>query len=163
MKYVLLSCFLWLTGHGLFAQTQPDTTVAAQMSRADSIVAYAKQHLGKPYKYAHAGPDAFDCSGFVSFVFAHFDIALPRSSRDYMHTGREVPLSEARKGDVIVFTGTRPSERRAGHVGIVISEPGAPLQFIHASSSEKHRGVVITQYPGSNYPKRFIKVIRVFE
>ncbi|MCA6364861.1 MAG: C40 family peptidase [Bacteroidetes bacterium] len=163
MKQFLLGIVLGIFSLSVCAQTPQDTTAAAPMSRADSIVAYAKQHLGKPYKYAHAGPDAFDCSGFVSFVFAHFGIALPRSSRDYMHTGREIPIEQARKGDVIVFTGTNPRERRAGHVGIVISEPGAPLQFIHASSSDKHRGVVITQYPGSNYPKRFIKVIRVVE
>lgn len=144
----------------LVAQKQ-DTSLIHSTSQADSIVAFAKEHLGKPYQYACAGPNAFDCSGFVSYVFAHFGVSLPRSSRDYMHTGKEVPIAEARKGDVIVFRGTRAGEERAGHVGIVISEPGQPLQFIHASSSDKHRGVVITDYPNSHYPKRFIKVVRV--
>jgi peptidoglycan DL-endopeptidase CwlO len=138
-----------------------DTTAVAVLTKADSIVVFAKQHLGKPYKYACAGPNAFDCSGFVSYVFAEFKVSLPRSSRDYMTTGKEVPISEARKGDVIVFRGTRAGEERAGHVGIVVSEPGQPLMFIHASSSEKHRGVVLTDYANSHYPKRFIKVIRV--
>ena len=39
------------------------------------------KQLGKPYEYGAAGPDAFDCSGFVQYVYASMDIELPRVVR----------------------------------------------------------------------------------
>jgi cell wall-associated NlpC family hydrolase len=129
---------------------------------ADSVVAYAKTFLGTPYKYASANPKAgFDCSGFAYFVFAHYGITLPRSAKDYANFGKEIPISECRKGDLILFRGTHPNDKHVGHVGIVISNKGEPLQFIHSSSSKNHNGVVITNYANSHYPARFIKIIRV--
>lgn len=143
----------------------PDTTAAPAVDSTaalrDSIVSYAKTFLGKPYQYGCATNSGFDCSGFTWYVFSHFNINVPRSSKEYLHFGKDVPIAEARKGDIIVFRGTHAGDERAGHVGIVISNPGEPLHFIHSSSSKNHRGVVITEYPGSNYPKRFIRICRV--
>jgi cell wall-associated NlpC family hydrolase len=128
----------------------------------DSIVEFAETFLGTPYKYASATPKAgFDCSGFTYFVFAHYGIVVPRSAKDYAHFGTEVSIAECRKGDIILFRGTHPGDKTVGHVGIVISNQGEPLQFIHSSSSDNHNGVVITNYFKSNYPARFIKIIRV--
>jgi cell wall-associated NlpC family hydrolase len=128
-------------------------------SKRDSIVDYAKTFLGTPYKYANAEPTCgFDCSGFTWFVFNHFGIALPRSSRDYINTGKAVSLDSCRKGDLILFTGTDSRDRTVGHVGIVISNPGDSVQFIHSSASKNHPGVTITNYYKSNYPKRFMGV-----
>lgn len=125
----------------------------------DSIVDYAKTFLGTPYKYANASPSTgFDCSGFTWFVFNHFNVAIPRSSKDYATIGKTATLETCHKGDIILFTGTNPKERRVGHVGIVISNPGEPLQFIHSSSSDNHFGVVITDYYNSKYPARFMGV-----
>ena len=36
--------------------------------------------------------------------------------------GKKVKLHETRKGDILIFTGTNPSDRTPGHVGIVISQ-----------------------------------------
>ncbi len=129
---------------------------------SDSIVEYAKSFLGTPYKYGSASPKTgFDCSGFTWFVFNRFGITVPRSAKDYKKFGKDIPISEAQKGDIIVFRGTHPADKSSGHVGIVISNAGESLQFIHASSSKKHSGVVITEYLKSAYPKRFIKIVRV--
>lgn len=127
----------------------------------DSIVSYAQSFLGTPYKYGCASAAGFDCSGFAWYVFAHYGVNVPRGSKEYQTFGKEVPISKARKGDIIVFRGTHPEDKRAGHVGIVISEEGQPLKFIHSSSSDNHRGVVITDYNNSAYPKRFIRICRV--
>lgn len=128
----------------------------------DSVVAYAKTFLGTCYKYGCASPQSgFDCTGFTYFVYKHYGIDLPRSSKDYANFGKEVPITKCRKGDLILFRGTHPGDKRVGHVGIVISNEGEPLQFIHSSSSKNHCGVVITDYYKSKYPSRFIKIIRV--
>lgn len=163
MKKIAVTFLLLLTVFAASAQTKvlaPDSVANRQST--DSIVAYAKSFLGSNYTYGAASPKGgFDCSGFTWFVFNHFGITVPRSAKDYKNFGKEIEITQARKGDIIVFRGTHAGDKSAGHVGIVISEAGQPLQFIHASSSKNHRGVVITDYIHSNYPKRFIKIVRV--
>ena len=158
-RFFFLLTFFFFTGKILSAQNNVRINPLT-----DSIVNYAKTFLGTPYKYGCASPKAgFDCSGFTYFVFKHYGISLPRSAKDYARIGKEVSISECRKGDIILFRGTHPSDKHVGHVGIVISNQGEPLQFIHASSSKKHSGVTITEYSKSKYPARFIKIIRVIE
>lgn len=141
---------------------QSKQEVIATFATRDSIVEYAKTFLGTPYKYANASPNTgFDCSGFTWFVFNHFGVEIPRSSKDYMTLGKRVTLETCQKGDIILFTGTDPTEKRVGHVGIIISNPGDSVKFIHSSSSDNHYGVTITSYYKSAYPKRFIGVCSV--
>jgi lipoprotein Spr len=153
-------------GHGLVKKKGKSAKTASlpPPSKIDSLVTFAELFLGKPYRYASANPiTGFDCSGFVSYVFAHSGISVPRSSRDYEKVGRLVSLDSCKKGDILVFTGTNAALRRAGHVGIVISGLGEPLTFIQSSSSIKQNGVIITVYADSPYyAKRFLKVVRVF-
>ena len=43
------------------------------------ILAFAKNLIGIPYLYASTDPaKGFDCSGFITYVFNHFNIAVPR-------------------------------------------------------------------------------------
>ncbi len=130
--------------------------------RADSLMNYCKKHLGTKYQYANCTPaDGFDCSGFVFYVFSHFNIKVPRASMDYEKSGQLIDLADCKKGDVIVFTGTKIKNRKPGHVGIIISDPGEPVKFIH-SSSGKNAGVIITNFTESKYyQSRFIKIARV--
>jgi cell wall-associated NlpC family hydrolase len=159
----------FILAHALtFGSPEQSSVVAAQtvtesasLALRDSVVDYAKTFLGTPYKYACASPNGFDCSGFTWYVFNNFHITVPRSSKEYMNFGTRVPIDSARAGDIILFTGTNPKERRVGHVGIVISNPGDSLKFIHSSSSDNHYGVVITNYYASAYPKRFMGITSV--
>lgn len=138
----------------------PDSTIT--LSKADSIINFAKEQLGTTYVYGSRNPAVgFDCSGFCYYVFTNNSVKVPRTSRSYGSVGTEIPIEEARKGDVLLFRGTDPNSKTIGHIGIVISEEGEPLQFIHSSSSKRHYGVVITDYYNSGYPKRFLKVKRI--
>ena len=127
---------------------------------AEAIVGFAKTLIGIPYKYGSTDPSVgFDCSGFITYVFNHFDIHVPRSSVHFTQVGVEIPLSEARPGDLILFTGTDNTIRTVGHMGIV-TESGDTLKFIH-STSGKIYGVTIT--PLNDYYKgRFMKITRIF-
>ena len=126
-----------------------------------SVVAFAQTLKGVPYKYGSTDPrQGFDCSGFITHVFNHFDISVPRSSIDFTNVGREVPPAEARPGDLILFTGTDSTVRIVGHMGIIISQPGDEVEFIHSSSGKAY-GVTINPLKGY-YQTRFVKVIRVF-
>jgi murein DD-endopeptidase / murein LD-carboxypeptidase len=138
--------------------------IAFNLQSQDSIALFSKKFLGTPYRYATASPKkGFDCSGFVNYVFSSFQISVPRTSQDFMNTGKEIHRDSCRAGDIIVFTGTKISEKkRAGHVGIVLDGKGDEIQFIHSSSGKK-RGVIISSLNNDGYKKRFLKVIRVTE
>lgn len=138
----------------------PVVEVVTKKLKPDSLVAFAKSLIGTPYKYASTNPSAgFDCSGFITYVFNHYNINVPRSSKGFENTGIEIPISKSKKGDLILFTGTDSTERVIGHMGIVVSNDDS-LRFIH-SSSGKANGVVITAL-NKYYRGRFVKTIRVF-
>lgn len=141
--------------------TNPNDSTCAD--EIDTVLTYANAQLGQPYVWAGCRPGGFDCSGFVAYCFKQVDIPIVRSSSGLDKAGTSIDIKEARKGDLILFTGTNPKDKSVGHVGIVISEYGEPIRFIHASSSELHPGVVITDYENSGYPKRFAGIRRIFE
>jgi len=127
----------------------------------DSLVTFGKTLVGTPYLYASSDPgNGFDCSGFITYVFNHFGIAVPRSSVDFTNVGIEIPKEIASPGDLILFTGTDSTIRVVGHMGIVESNERGNLLFLHSTSGKAY-GVVITPLKGY-YETRFVKVIRVF-
>jgi cell wall-associated NlpC family hydrolase len=126
------------------------------------LISFARTSLGIPYKYASTDPkQGFDCSGFITYTFNHFGIAVPRTSADFTNVNHEVNLNDARPGDLILFTGTDSSIKIVGHMGIVVTNPGEELQFIH-STSGRDNGVTISKMT-KGYTKRFVKVIRIFK
>src|SRR6188508_1374608 len=127
----------------------------------DSLVAFGKSLVGTPYLYASSDPvKGFDCSGFITYVFNHFGIEVPRSSVDFTNVGVEIPKEFASPGDLILFTGTDSTIRIVGHMGIVESNERGTLLFLHSTSGRAY-GVVISPLNGY-YETRFVKVIRVF-
>ena len=128
---------------------------------ADSIVSYGLSLIGTPYLPAGITCDGFDCSGFIYHIYQKYGIDLPHSSAMLIKEGTEVPLTEARKGDLIVFTGTKVGDPTPGHVGVVITEAGQPVEFVHASSSTREGGVKVSKVDNTGYEKRFLQVRRV--
>jgi len=126
----------------------------------DSVVRFAETLKGVTYKYASSDPlEGFDCSGFITYVFNRFNIKVPRSSVEFTNVGQEVPLPLAKRGDLILFTGTDSTIRIVGHMGIV-TENTDTLRFIHSTSGKQYG---VTETPLSNYYRgRFVKVIRIF-
>lgn len=125
------------------------------------VVDFAQTLTGTPYRYASADPAlGFDCSGFITYVFHHFNIEVPRSSIDFTNMGKEVDTARARAGDIILFTGTDSTEKFVGHMGLVVANEGG-MVFIHSSSGKAH-GVTVTPL-NDYYRSRFVKTIRIFE
>jgi cell wall-associated NlpC family hydrolase len=128
----------------------------------EELLNYAQTLIGIPYKYGSTDPRVgFDCSGFITHVFNHFKIAVPRSSISFTHVKTEIPLQEAEPGDLILFTGTDSTQREVGHMGIITSKDNSGYQFIHSTSGKRHSVTItpLNQY----YMGRFMKVIRVFK
>jgi cell wall-associated NlpC family hydrolase len=143
---------------------KPDWDTSVINTRATTpseLVAFAQKQLGIPYRYGSIDPRrGFDCSGFITYVFSNFRIKVPRSSISFTNVGKRMDISEAKVGDLILFTGTDSSIRRVGHMGIIYSTDSTGIQFIHSSSGKAY-GVTIT--PLNKYYKgRFMSVRRIF-
>ena len=99
-------------------------------SRAAAVVALAKEQVGKPYVWGATGPDKFDCSGLVQYVYQHAaGINLPRTTYDQVKVGQTVPLDQLQAGD-LVFWG---SETAPYHVAIYIGNN----QYVNSATPDQ--------------------------
>jgi cell wall-associated NlpC family hydrolase len=96
---------------------RPGPRVSRSATRADlgaRAVAEAARHVGKPYVYGANGPDAFDCSGFVQYVYSRVGLTLPRTSGAQAAVARPVAQADRHPGDLIIMS----RGGRVFHVGI---------------------------------------------
>lgn len=111
-------------------------------SRGEAVVAAARRYLGTDYVWGGGGitgpsKGGFDCSGLTSYaVHAGTGTSLPRTSEQQWTIGTEIPIADARPGD-LVFGGWHTTG--PGHVGIYIGNG----QMIHAPTT----GDVVKEAP----------------
>src|SRR5258708_11234589 len=80
-------------------------TINTKNIPADSVVNFAKTLIGIRYKFGSAVKEqGLDCSGFITYVFNHFKIEVPRVSKDFTNAGIPVSLDERIPRDLILFT-----------------------------------------------------------
>jgi cell wall-associated NlpC family hydrolase len=93
---------------------------APAASSAGQVAAeVALAQVGKPYQWAGAGPNSFDCSGLVMYAWAHAGVVLPHYSvAQYEDTAR-TSESELEPGD-LVFTDNGDGGAQPGHVTMYI-------------------------------------------
>lgn len=86
------------------------------MSGAD-IVSYALTQRGDPYVWGAEGPDAFDCSGLVEYVYKHFGLDTPRTTQQMIRSTALQPVQrkDLQPGDLIFSNWTGAT---SSHVGI---------------------------------------------
>ncbi|MFJ4520240.1 NlpC/P60 family protein [Streptomyces sp. NPDC088810] len=110
----------------------PDLSgVPAPDGRAAAALAAARAALGRPYVWGANGPSGFDCSGLMQWAYAHAGIHLPRTSQEQRFAGRQVPLSQARPGDLVVYRSDASHVAMYAGNGQVIHAPypGAPVRY----------------------------------
>ena len=87
------------------------------------VVAYAMTFVGNPYVWGGKDPNTgADCSGFTSYVYAHFGINIPSYSYSQRSVGKEVSYENAQPGDLICY---------AGHVAIYMGNG----KIVHAKGT----------------------------
>lgn len=80
------------------------STVEVTSASAASIIEYAKQFVGTPYRYGGTSlSKGIDCSSFTQQMFGKFGISLGRSSRDQYKYGVSVSKSELQPGDLLFY------------------------------------------------------------
>jgi cell wall-associated NlpC family hydrolase len=103
-----------------------EPTVAGAPAAATRAAALdlAMSKIGSPYRYGATGPNAFDCSGLVSWAFKKAGVSLPRTSRAMSKVGTPVSRDELLPGDLVFFY------KPVSHVGIYIGNN----KIVHAST-----------------------------
>ena len=130
--------------------------------RLEMLIDEAFSHIGTRYRSGAQGPNAFDCSGFTSYVYKQqTGIFVGASSRDQYARNTPIRRDEIQCGDLVFFTSPN-SGRNVGHVGIVVDVDPVTLEFtfIHASSKS---GVKLSSSSESNYAKRYVGARRITE
>ena len=111
-------------------------TVVDGSSKGAQALAFAKSQLGKPYRYASAGPNAYDCSGLTSAAWAKAGVSLPRTSQTQIGVGRSVSKSELQPGDLVFYySGITHVGLYAGNGQIVHApRPGKSVEYASLDS-----------------------------
>ena len=119
--------------------------------KGSSVVATAAGLKGVPYRYGGVTPKGFDCSGYVSYVFAQNKVVLPRTADIQYKQGLFVLRQALKAGDLVFFSTTEPGP---SHVGIYAGKGS----FWHASSS---RGVMLSSLSDVYWQPRYVGARRV--
>ena len=88
------------------------------------LYAEARSHLGKPYVFGANGPNAFDCSSFVAWVYRHSGIyPLARTTaQGIFNQSIIIPPTHAAPGDIVFFHSTYSTTNFITHVGVYLGD-----------------------------------------
>lgn len=92
------------------------TNLPAPSPRAAQAIAFAREQLGKPYVYAAAGPDSYDCSGLTMRAWGAAGVSMAHYSGAQYAAFPHVPLDQLQPGD-LVFRGPGGSAHVALYIG----------------------------------------------
>ncbi|MBQ7871432.1 MAG: S-layer homology domain-containing protein [Oscillospiraceae bacterium] len=137
---IFLRCYKFTVA---WTEAHPDGELYEEPEIIEELLAFAKRYEDYPYVYGGNGPNYFDCSGFVLYVYKHFGYSFSRGAQDQYWDGEHVDYEDLRPGDLVFFSGysgynhTNSSIRNVTHVGLYLGDG----KFIHAANPS--RGVVI--------------------
>ncbi len=90
--------------------------------RHDRVVRIAMKHRGAPYLWGGASPAGFDCSGFVTYVYAKVGVSVPHNAAQQYRYGTPIAKNKLSAGDLVFFD-------RLRHNGVYIGQG----RLIHAT------------------------------
>lgn len=126
-------------------------------ARRDSVVAAARQQIGRRYVFGGTSPTrGFDCSGFTQYLARSFGVNLPRTAAQQARVGTEVPRDRSllRPGDLLTFG----RGGRVTHIGVYVGNG----RYVHASSGRGQITESNLDRPSSNLVRAWMGVRRVF-
>lgn len=133
-------------------EAMPWSSVMNYSPNRQALINYAEQFIGTPYVFGGTNLwSGIDCSSYTQQCFANsIGISLPRTSREQVHVGTAVSLTEAKAGDLLFYadaTGT------IDHVAIYLGDG----KIIHAARSLGQ--VFISTYNYSTEPVAIRNII----
>lgn len=111
-------------------------------TNVNSVINLAKAQVGKGYVWGAVGPNTFDCSGLVQYVYAKVGKNLPRTTYDQVKVGTTVSMNALKPGDLIFWGSTTAPY----HVAIYIGNN----QYVNAATPDQ--GVILQTLSSYYYP-----------
>jgi cell wall-associated NlpC family hydrolase len=111
----------------------------------------ALELVGMPYRYGGNGPDAFDCSGLVRYVYAEQGVRLPRTAEAQFAAGQPVEPGTLVAGDLVFFRIPQ------AHIGIFTGRG----QFVHAPATG--RAVSVARLDEPWFMRAYVGAVRVVQ
>lgn len=155
---IFLRCYKFTVA---WQEDHPDGETYEEPEIIEELLAFAKRYEGYPYVYGGNGPNYFDCSGFVLYVYKHFGYSFSRGAQDQYWDGTHVDYEDLQPGDLVFFSGysgynhTNSSIRNVTHVGLYLGDG----MFIHAANPS--RGVVIDTLESGYYYTHYWGACRI--
>jgi len=132
---------------------QTPSRSGAVSTQGQAVVELAKQHLGKAYVYGATGPNNFDCSGLVYYVYRQMGVTLNRVAHDQMKNGTYVPKDQLQPGDIVGFS---RGNGYIHHVGIYVGN-GMMIHAPQTGDVVKYESIVT-----GGYANRLVGGRRIF-
>jgi len=132
------------------------SSTSTSNSNIDNLITLAKSKMGNSYMPAKAGPNHFDCSGFVYYVFKTNGITIPRTSLNQSKSGKKLKRNELKKGDILFFDTS--NKNHVNHSGVYLGDG----KFIHSSSGKAY-GVTVSSLDKGFYLDKFRWGVRKIE
>lgn len=105
-------------------------TIPVSCDTIEQMIDLALTKRGLPYKWGGAGPNVFDCSGFIMWLHNQFGVSMAHGSVPQFNLGVAVPDDKIQPGDIVFFR----HKKCVGHVGLVY-KVDAPYEvyYVHAA------------------------------
>jgi hypothetical protein len=120
----------------------PSVRVAGVVD-GNTVVETARHYLGVRYVLGGTTPKAFDCSGFIRYVFALHGLTLPRTAHEQAAYGIAPNERDLEPGDLLFFYGGQGAQHIAMYIGgdsiIHASSGGHRVMLARLSGSGTHR------------------------
>ena len=122
--------------------------------RARTVVSWAEEQLGKPYRWGAAGLRSYDCSGLTMTALAQAGITVIHNANAQWQQTKDHLVAENRLalGDLVFYAGSDGSRTAPGHVGIYIGN-GEIIEAPHTGADVRFTPVTgIAGYVGATDP-----------
>ena len=67
-----------------------------------TIITLAKEQVGKKYQRSSKGPNSYDCSGLVHYVYNRMEMPVGASASDQCQQGKKIELTENSKNRLMM-------------------------------------------------------------
>jgi cell wall-associated NlpC family hydrolase len=128
-----------------FGNQKAPTNLPAPTGSAAIAVSAAEAQLNKPYRYAAAGPDYFDCSGLTMYAWAKAGVSMAHFAATQYSEFPHVPINQLAPGD-LVFYGSP-----IHHVGMFVGN-GQMIEAPHTGAFVRYASIYRSDFVGASRP-----------